>query len=162
MSSVPKAENTRIAHTSFSALTIIVLVALIAIAHALLIHTGFGSDYYISQTATEIRRFGIALSFSFSILAIAGLIRSPSNPGNWVGLRVFVAISTVVSLQYFLWPEISKNEPSVPTIFPTPDNNLLIRSGEASVVGWSRQMLYSGFILYIAPSFVGKLGSPLG
>ena len=27
----------------------------------------------------------------------------------------------------------------------TPHNNVLIRSGEAPVVGWSRQMLYSGF-----------------
>ena len=26
-----------------------------------------------------------------------------------------------------------------------PDNNVLIRSGEARVVGWSRKMLYSGF-----------------
>ena len=26
------------------------------------------------------------------------------------------------------------------------DNNVLIRSGEARLVGWSRQMLYSGFI----------------
>ena len=25
------------------------------------------------------------------------------------------------------------------------DNNVLIRSGEARLVGWSRQMLYSGF-----------------
>ena len=27
----------------------------------------------------------------------------------------------------------------------TPDNNVLIRSGEALGVGWSRYMLYSGF-----------------
>ena len=29
----------------------------------------------------------------------------------------------------------------------TRDNNALIRSGEAWLVGWSRQMLYSGFII---------------
>ena len=43
-----------------------------------------------------------------------------------------------------------------------PDNNVLIRSGEALGIGWSRIMLYSGFNIYIALSFVGELGSPLG
>ena len=28
----------------------------------------------------------------------------------------------------------------------SPDNNVLIRSGEAPEIGWSRNMLYSGFI----------------
>ena len=28
---------------------------------------------------------------------------------------------------------------------PSVDNNVLIRSGEAAAIGWSRNMLYSGF-----------------
>ena len=30
----------------------------------------------------------------------------------------------------------------------TVDNNVLIRSGEAPGIGWSRNMLYSGFITF--------------
>ena len=38
----------------------------------------------------------------------------------------------------------------------------MIRSGEAPAIGWSRNMLYSGFKTYLAPSFVGEPSSPLG
>ena len=31
------------------------------------------------------------------------------------------------------------------TVQPTQHNNVLIRSGEAPAIGWSRNMLYSGF-----------------
>ena len=33
----------------------------------------------------------------------------------------------------------------IPLVVRRPDNNVLIRSGEALGIGWSRNMLYSGF-----------------
>ena len=48
----------------------------------------------------------------------------------------------------------------VPLIAKTPDNRTLIRSGEARVVGWSRQMIYSGF--NISPRSVVRSANSIG
>ena len=50
---------------------------------------------------------------------------------------------------------------SITTNTIASDNNVLIRSGEARLVGWSRQMLYSGFNIlprsvFWSADFIGR------
>ena len=54
----------------------------------------------------------------------------------------FTTLNLMINNRFEIWRRLTQNKR---VAHETVDNNVLIRSGEAPAIGWSRNMLYSGF-----------------